>query len=50
MKLKAKLIQLDEQDKKILDKKADEQGMTTNQLIRILIKNYFSNSFFIYKN
>lgn len=40
MKLIGKLIQLDEADKKKLDKKADELGMSTNQLIRMIIKNY----------
>ena len=40
MRLIGKLIQLDEIDKKILDKKADSMGMSTNQLIRMIIKNY----------
>lgn len=40
MQLVGKLIQLDKKDKILLDKKADELGMTTNQLIRIIIKNY----------
>lgn len=33
-------ITLQPQDKKWLDKKADELGMTTNQLIRNIIKEY----------
>lgn len=42
MKLIGKLIQLDEQDKKYLDRKADAMGMSTNQLIRMIIKNYIN--------
>lgn len=41
-KLVSKLIQIDEVDKKILEKKADAMGMKTNQLIRIIIKNYIN--------
>lgn len=33
-------ITLQPQDKEWLDNKAQELGMTTNQLIRIIIKNY----------
>ena len=40
MRLIGKLIQLDENDKKYLDKLADNMGMSTNQLIRMIIKNY----------
>lgn len=39
-KLVSKLIQIDINDKKYLEKKANELGMKTNQLIRIIIKDY----------
>ena len=35
-----KVITLQPKDKEWLDQKADETGMTTNQLIRIIIKDY----------
>lgn len=40
MKLIGKLIQIDKNDKKYLDKLADNMGMSANQLIRMIIKNY----------
>ena len=35
-----KVISLSPEDKQWLDEMADTQGMTTNQLIRIIISNY----------
>ena len=39
-KLVDKLIKIDQKDKDYLEKKANEMGMTSNQLIRILIKEF----------
>lgn len=39
-KLIGKLIQLDERDKKLLDRLAKEKRMSSNQLIRLIIENY----------
>lgn len=39
-KLIGKLVQLDEKDKKAIDKLAKEKRMSSNQLIRLIIENY----------
>ena len=42
MRLVSKVIQLDKKDKEYLDRTADLLGMSTNQLIRMILKDYIN--------